>query len=461
MRSILRPPTVAAVGALCFASSALVLGHALQMSNGFFHPVALRWLTAALVFVILGAVASRSAAPLTRGHTLVLTVLLAGGVAWQIQQLLAAEPGYYVSATASRTLFRTLVATQGMCILLGLLDVSPARRSWFPLVLATSLCLGIWMIKASPEPYIDVIQVHKEALAALLDGTDPYRITFANIYEGVDARKFYNPDALIGGRLAFAYPYPPASLLFSVPGYVLFGDYRYSELALLVAAAALIGYTRHGRLAPLAACTLLTTPRVWFVIEQGWTEPVAVFALALTVFLLVRYPMSAGWAAGLLLTTKQYLAFGGLVVLRFVFVRPWRWMWLGASVAISAAATTLPFALWHPNAFMRNVVWLQSQEPFRPDSLSYLAWAFHNGLGQGTFVWAAGAAAVAAILCLFITRNTPVGFAASFSLTTFVLFAFGSKAFCNYYFFVIGAVCATVAAFQSDTVATHDRAFRA
>jgi len=178
--------------------------------------------------------------------------------------------------------------------------------------------------------------------------------------------------------------------------------------------------------------------------------------MALTVFLLVRHPLAAGWAAGILLTTKQYLAFGGLAVLRFAFMRPRSWIWILGSVALCAAALILPFALWHPNAFMRNVVWLQTQEPFRSDSLSYLAWAANNGHGAGSFVWAVGAALVAALMSLLLTRNTPVGFAVSFSLTTFAMFAFGSKAFCNYYFFVIGAICATIAAFPTDMAEPDD-----
>ena len=68
---------------------------------------------------------------------------------------------------------------------------------------------------------------------------------------------------------------------------------------------------------------------------------------------------------------------------------------------------------------------------------------------------AVGAATVAAVLSLLITRNTPVGFAASFSLTTFAMFAFGSKAFCNYYFFVVAALCATVAAFPAAPMAAE------
>jgi hypothetical protein len=303
------------------------------------------------------------------------------------------------------------------------------------------------MIKASPDPYIDVVEVHKEALEALLHHRDPYRISFANIYENAESKKFYNPEAVIGGRLAQAYPYPPPSLLFAVPGHVLFGDYRYSELALLIAAAALIGFAGGGMPAMLGAALLLTTPRIWFVIEEGWTEPVGLFLLALTVFLIDRVPVAAGWTVGIFAMTKQYFGVTALAILRMVFIRPKQWTWTGLGVVIAAAAVTLPFALWHPNAFMRNVIWLQTREPFRIDSLSYLAWAALRGMGSGSFIWAIGAGVAGAIVSAMTTRNTPAGFAASVSLTTFAFFAFGSKAFCNYYFFVIGALCCAIAAF--------------
>jgi hypothetical protein len=67
-------------------------------------------------------------------------------------------------------------------------------------------------------------------------------------------------------------------------------------------------------------------------------------------------------------------------------------------------------------------------------------------MGRGSFVWAIGAGSVAAIITAATTRNTPEGFAASIAFTTFAFFAFGSKAFCNYYFFVIGALCCAIAA---------------
>jgi hypothetical protein len=435
--------------AFAFALSAVVLGYSLQVSNGFYNETALRWLSGALVLCIGATLAQRANPSLAPRSEQMLSYLLLAGILFQVYLLFTALPGMYIERHVSFVPFYLLLLAQGGLAIVGAARLRQAQQLWFPLALAAALGIGVWMIKASPRPYIDVVVVHKEALDALLQDKDPYRISFENVYAKEDVHNFYNPSAIIGNRVAFGYPYPPASLLLVVPGYWLFGDYRYSELALLVGAAALIGFTQRTRAAKLAACLLLTTPRVWFVIEQGWTEPVPLFALALTVFFVARHPILAGWAAGLMVVTKQYLGFCGLAVLRLMLLRPRQWLWVGLSVVAAACIVTLPLALWHPNAFMRNVVWLQTQEPFRMDSLSYLSWAARHGYGQGTFMWAVGSAVAAAVIGIIATHNTPAGFASSVTLTTFLMFAFGSKAFCNYYFFVLGALCVTLAAYPS------------
>ena len=435
--------------AFTFALSALVLGYSLQVSNGFYNETALMWLTAALGLCCAATLTQRANVALSKRSEQALSVLLLAGLLFQVYLHATSRPGMYLGRGADFRIFYLLLSAQAVAPLAGLISSPPLQRAWFPLVLAASLGLGVWMVRASPEPPIDVVVVHKEALDALLSDKDPYRISFANVYAKEDIANFYNPAAIIGNRVAFGYPYPPASLLLVVPGYVLFGDYRYSEVALLIAAAALIGYTQRTRTAKLAACLLLTTPRVWFVIEQGWTEPVPLFGLALAVFFIARHPVPAGWAAGLMVVTKQYLGFCGLAVLRLLWLRPRQWPWVLGGIVAAACIVTLPLALWHPNAFMRNVVWLQTQEPFRMDSLSFLSWAAHNGYGRGTFLWAVGSAVAAAVIGIVATHNTPAGFAASVTLTTFLMFAFGSKAFCNYYFFVIGALCATLAAYPA------------
>ncbi len=434
------------IPAVAFAVSTATLGHALQISNGTFHPDALWWVGLALACCIVGTFTHRTATSWSATGVRTVTALLAVGVLWNIWQGMHARPGLFTPEDANLTPLRTGLVLQALLVAAGLSRHAVFRRWWFPAVLGVSLALGVWMIRSSPHPYIDVVVVHNEAMNAFLGGHDPYRISFPNIY-GEDWKYYYNPAVVFGDRIGFGYPYPPPSLLLAIPGYFLLGDYRYSELAFLVAAAALIGYSRRHTAAPLAATMLLTTPRGLFVVEQGWTEPITIFLVALTTFLLVEGPVRASWSAGLMMATKQYLPFTGLAVLRTLLLDRRRWGVALFWIVLMGAACTLPFALWHPNSFMRAVVWLQTLEPFRTDSLSFLIWADRNGYGRGSFIWAVGAAVTAAIVSLVTTRNTPSGFATSTSLTMFAMFALGSKAFCNYYYFVIGAMCCALAAF--------------
>ena len=434
--------------AASFAVSIAALGHALQISNGTFNPDALWWVGVAFVCCVIGAATHRFGHQWSEVGVRTVVWLLTGGVLWNVKQHLTAVPGIFIDSSTSLLPFYAGIVAETLLLGLGVAKVKLAARWWFAGVLVINLLLGIWLFKAVPDPYIDVGVVHKEALSAMLEGKDPYRISFPNIY-GEDSKYFYNPEVVMGGRIAFGYPYPPPSLLLAIPGYVLFGDYRYSELAFLLATAALLGYSRTHLVAPLAAVTLLTTPRGFFVLEQGWTEPIAIFLVALTTCLLMRGPRRASWAAGLMLAAKQYLPFTGLAVLRSLLLDRKGWATtLGIIVAVGAVCI-LPFALWHTNSFMRSVVWLQTLEPFRTDSLSFLVWADRNGLGRGSFLWAIGAAIVAALVSLVTTRNTPSGFATSAALIMFAMFALGSKAFCNYYYFVIGAMCCALAAFPA------------
>jgi hypothetical protein len=368
---------------------------------------------------------------------------MAAGIAWQVAALLTTSPGIYLTKGASIDLFRTGVIVEAALVGAGVANIRSVRRSWFPALLAVQLLLGIWMIRASPSPRIDVVVVHRAAIGALLEGRDPYRITFDNIY-GTGSGN-YNPHDVVRDRVLFGYPYPPLSLLLAAPGQAWAGDYRYAELVALVIGAALIGYAQSAMTARLAASLLLTTPRVFFVLEQGWTEPIAVLMLALTVFCLIRKPPLAPWVGGLLLVTKQYLALAGPPLLRFATSRRGQSFRFVLSAAIVALVVTLPFALRHPHAFINVVVLLQTREPFRIDSLSYLAWAARAGWGAGSFAWSIAAASVALTVGLIRTPNTPAGFAASVALSALAMFAFGMKAFCNYYFFIVGALCCAIA----------------
>jgi hypothetical protein len=93
------------------------------------------------------------------------------------------------------------------------------------------------------------------------------------------------------------------------------------------------------------------------------------------------------------------------------------------------------------------VVLVQLREPFRIDSLSYMSWAARHGWDTGGgFIWAIGAALLTIVFGMLVTPNNAASVCLCLAVTTFATFAFGSKAFCNYYFFVAGALCCAAVA---------------
>jgi hypothetical protein len=425
----------------CFVAAAAALGHALQISNGFYNERALAWLTGALALALIGVAGLRHR---STGSAYERWLLAGTGaaIAWQIVSLLTAPPGMYLSERASFAQFHALIAAEAVLVGVAFLPFRLVSLTWFPALLVVHLAAGVWMLRASPDPRIDVVVVHREAYSALRNLRSPYQISFENIY-GRDSG-FYNPQLLEGNRVKFGYPYPPATLLLAAPGHAIAGDYRYAHLVALVAAAAFIGFSGSTLFPKLVAVLLLTQPRGFFVLEQGWTEPIALCVLAITLLVMRNWPAAAPWAGGLLIVTKQYLALAAFPLYRFASSRG-RTRGFLLYAALAAIIVTLPFVLWEPRSFVESVLLLQTREPFRIDSLSYLSWAARQEWGAGTFVWAIGAAAIGLAFAMALAPPTPLGCAATLACSTFAMFALGSKAFCNYYFFVAGALCCAAA----------------
>jgi hypothetical protein len=164
----------------------------------------------------------------------------------------------------------------------------------------------------------------------------------------------------VNGRLRFGYPYMPLTLLMSLPGYLVAGDVRYSHLAAMVAAAALIAYARPSRLSFAAAALLLLQPRGLYILERSWCEPQVVLLLAATVFAAARGSRYVPLSLGLLIVSKQYML--ATAALRRCLSRcgiaagfspsPVKRYWLRWS-------RTLPLAMLAPAGFWRSAVALQ------------------------------------------------------------------------------------------------------
>ena len=320
-----------------------------------------------------------------------------------------------------------------------------ARLAQVGLLVAAHFAMGVLVIHVTPHPAIDVDVFHRDAIEALRSGLNPYQITFPDIYSNPG---FYGQGLSVGGRLQFGFPYPPLGLLLAIPGRLIGGDHRFAQLVAMEGAAVLMAFARPGRFGTLAAALFLTTPRVFFVLEQSWTEPFLVLGLAAVVFAACRHSRAVPWLFGAFVALKQYLV---LALPAALLLLPWplhrdRVTILFAKAGAVALAVTLPFFLWGPGAFWSSVVTLQFHQPFRVDALTILAWWVSLGYAPPpSFVPFLVAAVVMAVLMWRLPR-TAEGFGAMVGVTFLAFFAFNKQAFCNYYFFVIGAFCASLAA---------------
>lgn len=342
--------------------------------------------------------------------------------------------------------FRVAIAIGAVLALAEVANVRFGARIRFPLLLALHVVAGAWVIGFNPVPTNDVWWFQQAAGSALAHGVDPYALQMPNIYPDPS---FYGPGLSHGGVLDFGFPYPPLSLLLTLPSQLLTGDVRYAQLLAMPIAATLIAVSGRGPVARGAALLFLYTPRTFFIADQAWTEPFAVLLLALVVYLATRRSRLTPPALGLLLAVKQYLVL--LVPLALLLEpRPIDWRRFARSIGIAlgvALALTVLFILWNAQAFWRSVVELQLLQPFRSDALSYPAWLRLDEPQLATIL-GFGALLPAGLLVIWRAARTPAGFAAATGLVYLAFFAFNKQAFANYYYFVIGALCCAVAAIR-------------
>jgi hypothetical protein len=487
----------------------MAIGLAVNIREGLYTPVGLRWLTLALVLVI-GAILSwrprqARAGPGGPGwldHRLAAAIL---GLAILVQlvPLLLYYPGSVFNAppgSARKELselydytpwmedpgerqraLRRLAEIEhsldqpmfrvGLLVVVGFAGLSllPARRlsrMGLSMMLGAYLALGIHWIGQTPDPHIDVWVFQQESSAALLQGRNPYDITFTNIYG--DGAKVYGAELMKDGRVNFGFPYAPLSLYMALPGYAIGGDHRYSQLVAIVLAAALIATIGPGLLPKLAAMLLLFSPRIFMIVEMAWTEPLVILLLCATVWCAVRMPRLTPWVFGLFLASKQYLIFAiplaallieGLTLRRYLI-----FMLKAAAIAIIVSA---PLVLWNVPAFIYSAITLQLKQPFRDDALGYLAhlwWQGHRSLAP-RLGWM-GLVLPVPVVALLIWKgrqsleSRPAFFAAGLALVYMVFLLFSKQAFCNYYLLPIAALCCAIAADPAgrEGDADHDRA---
>jgi len=425
------------------ALAAFLLGAALQIRIGSFHPKAVGLLALSLMACVAAVSWSDKKDKLP---DIVWQIPLFLGIGVQYLQLISARPAEFLQLTGSNTAEPFF---WGM-VLCGVLAVAALLLSSrgiyiFLLLLLVHFLLGIWIIRTSPAPPIDVLVVQKEAFNAVLRGANPYAISFPDVYGSNSP--IHAPGLVVNGRVMTGYPYLALNLLWTLPAYLLFGDARYAQLLAIAIAAALMAFTGKSRLSIAATLLFLFTPRIFYIVEMGWTDPLIVLCLATTVFYASRNSKFLPYALGLFLATKQFLIFSFIALpALFKAVSPqYNTRRILQSALATAVIVTIPLILFNVPAFIHSVIAVPIATPFRPDALTFLSlYNFLFGLQLPS--WLAFIALLpVAVLIHKKAAPTPSGYAASVALIYLTFFAFNRHAFANYYFFVIGALCCALA----------------
>ncbi|CAN5666341.1 hypothetical protein BH09PLA1_BH09PLA1_28990 [soil metagenome] len=412
--------------------AALALGVALQVNDGLFSPVAVALLGVALISTIAAIWCGSDRSTLTVPILFVCVFV-------QLGLLLTDFPGSHHEQHTWRD-YRLFLALIVGCIAVVVLAIRWPRVA-FVALLSIYVFAGVWLLRETPSPYMDVFIFQRDACAAVMTGTNPYTITYPDLYGG-EGSFVYGAGLVRDGRVLFAFPYMPLTLWWNLLGHATAGDYRFAQLLAAAISAILIAATTWSRASVLAASILLFTPRGFFVVDQGWTEPLMVMLLAATVLCAIRYPRILPYALGLLLASKQYM-------IMLIPLAPLLFHWRDWRFSLKAIATacivTAPLALWNISAFWDNAVVLQFRQPFRSDALSFAAALSRAGFPRfqtGVAVVAALAVAVASAAGM---KRSARAFSLAVAVTFMSFFALNKQAFANYYFFVIGALCCAIA----------------
>src|SRR5271157_5777235 len=216
---------------------------------------------------------------------------------------------------------------------------SASRRMW--LILASLILVHVAaaiLITKTWVPVIDTYTFQRDSCKNLIQGIDPFGTTQADIF-GPGSR-FYSPGMVVNGRVQVGFQYPPITLFWALPGYLL-GDVRYAYIfAVAISAFLLFAIYPSPRTLWISAL-LLFNPLTFFVEEKCWTEPLVLLTLSATVYAAVKKRWWLPITLGLFLASKQY----NVIALPFVacLIHPFRWRayWRLVGWALLVAAATI------------------------------------------------------------------------------------------------------------------------
>ena len=321
-----------------------------------------------------------------------------------------------------------------LVLLATYLRASPEGSRWptirFALFGSCLVLAAIETIRLSPIPHIDVWTVQTYGARALLEGKNPFVAVAV-----VDTA----PEVV---RDNVPYVYPPLQVLLTAPA-LLLGDVRVTMgTALLVIGISLRDLTfRSGRKLPallLDAPALLVwlSPKLLFIFQQTWVDPVQIALISAGTALAVRRRVwPAAVVFGLVLASKQTMFWvAPLVFVSFPIFRL-RHAFVAATIPV---ATYLPFALWNWPALLHANLGFVAGLPARPDALSFVNWASRALHVHIPYAIAFPIAGTMVGYVVLRRRAQPEAFGVALLLTYFVFFTLNKWTFANYYFSLLG-----------------------
>jgi hypothetical protein len=297
------------------------------------------------------------------------------------------------------------------------------RRIWAGLF-ALAAATGIVTVVVVSDPRIDVWFLLQQSSQGLLHGHDMYRQHWVH-----------------STGLQAVYPYLPGTTLILAPFRWLLGDVRFG-LLLAIGFGALI--TR--RLAPQApaalAALLLVMPHWAFLVDQSWTEPLLLAALAAAILALRRdRPGVAMLALAVALACKQHIV---LVLPLFALWPAFGWRRTLGSGGL-AALVVLPWFIAGPRDFWHDAVHANLALGVMRRALSlpslFERWGFVVG-----FWFLLVVLAVAYLVALRWLPRTPSGLALGSALVLWTLDVANKQSFFNHYTLPLGLLVVALAA---------------
>jgi len=419
---------------LLFSALIVMVFTSAAPGSPFVSVMALLAAAVATAFALLHPVVVREDSQRRAEWVLVVSLLLAGLI---LTAALLARAFADLASPLGLTVV-TVYTMLGLAGALLLVRRLPHLKWAFALFLLVHVAMTVAFLRSSPA-LIDVAVFLRDSAVGVLQGHNPYAMTFPDIYPPKLTEQFYGDGVVINGQVTFGFPYLPVVLLVAVPAQLL-GDVRYGQLIAMLVTALVLRRLASDQVGRAAAVLGVAAPMAIPMLSLAWTEPTLVALLACLILALKRRrAVFVGVLLGLFLVSKQYVV---IVIPLIWLIRQWltrRTILIGVGLA---AAITLPFFLINPAAFWKAIVEYQLIQPFRSDSISLLVSSVNAFGWPPPWTYAvlplAGGGLTAIALALRAPR-TPAAFAAAIGLTLLVTILLSKQAFMNYYFLVSGA----------------------